>query len=74
MERLTPALVGVFTGVVFFNALWEGFPTLPVLYLSLIHIFFHSFDHLRRTFLNNFLHQPQIFVVMIKGIGVVFSN
>lgn len=32
MERLMPALVGVFTGVVFFNALWEGFPTLPVLY------------------------------------------
>lgn len=32
MERLMQTLVGVFTAVVFLNVLWDGFPTLPVLY------------------------------------------
>lgn len=32
MERLMPTLIGIFTAIMFFNVLWDGFPTLPVLY------------------------------------------
>lgn len=32
MERLMPTLIGIFTATMFFNVLWDDFPTLPVLY------------------------------------------
>ena len=32
MNRLEQMLIGVFAAVVFLTALWDGFPTLPVLY------------------------------------------
>ena len=32
MERLMPTLIGIFTAIMFLNVLWDGFPTLPVLY------------------------------------------
>ncbi|RHR10960.1 hypothetical protein DWX58_00415 [Pseudoflavonifractor sp. AF19-9AC] len=32
MERLMPTLFGIFTAIMFLNVLWDGFPTLPVLY------------------------------------------